>query len=274
MTNPPPPGSDEPSPTGGLPPYGSTPPPSGGSEPPHGGWGSPPPGYGYQPPVGGGGAYSATDAIGYGWRKFTQNVGPLLLATLIVVVGGLVLSFLSDAVAQTPDFTDTDGNLALEGGELALSLVVQTLVGAVSYVLSAMLIRCCLDLTEGKTVDLGSAFGRLDVVKVVLAGLLLSVLTTIGLVLCLLPGIAFSIFSFFTLYFVVDKGFSPFTALTSSFSLVSKNFGDALLTGLLAALVILAGFLALCVGILVAAPVVTLAGAYAYKAFLREPIAP
>ena len=74
---PPPSGSGE-SPTSDLPSYGSVPPPAGETPPP-----PPPP-----PPAPGGSAegFSATDAIGWGWRKFTENVGPILLGVLIVFV--------------------------------------------------------------------------------------------------------------------------------------------------------------------------------------------
>jgi uncharacterized membrane protein len=103
---------------------------------------------------------------------------------------------------------------------------------------------------------------------------LLSVLSTVGYLLCVLPGIVFAIFSFFTIYFVVDKGSDPVAAIGSSFSLVGGNFGNALLTGLLAALVLLAGALLCLVGLLAAVPIVSLAGAYAFRRFQEQPVAP
>jgi uncharacterized membrane protein len=259
-TNEPPPYPGQPNPSGSdLPSYGSTPPPPEGSYPP-------PPAGGYQPPIGGGGAYSPTDAIAYGWKKFTQNVGPLILGALILIVSSIVLSALASAIAPSPGFTFELETIS--------SLIAQIITGTVGYIFSAMLARGALDIVEGESFNVGRAFSKLNISAVLVTGLMLSVFTIIGFTLLLLPGIVFTIFSFFTMYFVVDKGLAPFEALTASFKLVSANLGNAVLTALLAFLVILVGLIALCVGILVAIPVITIAAAYAYKKFLGEPVAP
>src|SRR5687767_15753325 len=88
--NQPPAGSGD-SGTSGLPSYGSTPPPGGEPSPP-----PPPP-----PPSPGGSAegFSAPDAIGWGWRKFTENVGPILLAVAIVFVVTVVVNILAGLVS-------------------------------------------------------------------------------------------------------------------------------------------------------------------------------
>jgi uncharacterized membrane protein len=83
-----------------------------------------------------------------------------------------------------------------------------------------------------------------------------------------------SIFTFFTIYFVVDKDQNPIQSIGSSFSLVGRNFGNGLLTGLLAGFVLLAGALACLVGLLAAVPIITLAGAYAFRRFQGGPVAP
>jgi hypothetical protein len=274
-TNEPPPYPGEPNPSGSdLPSYGSTPPPPEGSyppPPPQGSYPPPPPG-GYQPPIGGGDAYSPTDAIGYGWRKFTQNVGPLILGALIVVVAAIVLAIVAEKIAPSPTYFDSDG-FHLPVGDTVASLIAQTIAGTIGYIFTAMLARGALDVVEGQSFDIGRAFGKLDIGTVLITGLMVSALTLVGYILCYLPGIVFSIFAFFTIYFVVDKAQQPVEALKSSFSLVGGNFGNAFLTGLLAGLVLIVGVIALCVGILAAIPVVTIAAAYAYKRFLGEPVA-
>ncbi|WP_332663636.1 hypothetical protein [Aeromicrobium sp.] len=270
MTNEPPPYPGEPNPSSGdLPSYGSTPPP------PQGGYPPPPPG-GYPPAPGGYGAapYSAPDAIGYGWRKFKDNAGVMIAATLIVFVGGLVLGILSEVIAPSPSYFAPGGDFDFDAGATVASLVAQAVTGTFVYILVAMLTRGALDVVDGGNFDIGRAFGALDIVKVLITGLLLSVLSTIGFALCVLPGLIFSIFAYFTIYFVVDKDQDPVQSIGSSFSLVGRNFGDALLTGLLAVLVLLAGTLLCLVGLLAAIPIITLAGAYAFRRFQGEPVAP
>lgn len=251
-----------------LPSYGSAPPP------PEGGYPPPPPG-GYPPPVPGGPApYDASAAIGYGWRKFKENAGPMILATLLVVAVSIALAVLSEVIAPSPSMVASDGSFEFDGGGLGASIVVQTIVGILSYFFAAMLTRGSLDVVDGKTFEMGAAFAALNVSKVLLTGLVLSVVSTIGFFLCIAPGIIFTIFAFFTIYFVIDSDQDPIQAIGSSFKLVSANFGQALLSGLLAALVILGGALLCGVGLLAAIPVVSIAAAYAFRRFQGQPIAP
>jgi len=270
MTNEPPPYPGDPNPsTNDLPAYGSTPPPEGGYPPP------PPPG-GYPPAPGGYGAapYSAPDAIGYGWRKFKENAGVMIAATLIVAVGAIVLGILGEVIAPSPSIVTNGGEFDFEVGATIASLIVQTITGTIGYILFAMMAKGALDVVDGGSFDIGRAFGALDIPKVLLVGLLLSVITTVGYLACVLPGLVFSIFSFFTVYFVVDKAKEPVEAIGSSCTLVGRNFGNSLLSGLLAGLVLIAGALLCLVGLLAAVPVVTLAGAYAYRRFQGQPVAP
>lgn len=261
MTNEPPPyPGDEP--TNELPTYGSVQPPAGYNLP-HGG---------VPPQTPGGVPYDAPAAFGYGWRGFKANAGPLILATLLVVAVAAVLSFASEAIAPSPDMMGTDGGFEFQGGALFGSFIAQTITGGIAFLATAMFVRGTLDITEGRPFSIGSAFSRISPVPVVITGILLSLLTSIGFVLLFLPGVLFAIFSFFTIYFVVDRDESPITAIGSSFKMVGSNFGAALLSGLLAILVMVAGTIALLVGLLVAIPVTALAAAYAFKRFGGQPV--
>ncbi len=241
----------------------------------------PPPGqglpaYGPMPPPPAGGpvrGYEAPAAFGYGWRAFRANAGQLVLTTVLIFAVAVVLSILTEIVAPTPDFVGDDGGFAFEGGELLLSFLAQTVLGAVVLLPTAAMIRGCLDICEGRTFSLGDAFSRISPVPVIVTGIIVSLLTSVGFVLLVVPGIIVSIFSFFAIYFVVDRGESPLKAIGSSFSMVGSNFGQALLSGLLAFLVLIAGTIALVVGLLVAVPITVVAGAYAFRSFSGQPVA-
>ena len=256
----PPPEPENTSPTQGLPSYGSfDPPPAGGTPLPPGG--------GYQPPVGGPTPFSAADAIGYGWKKFRENVGPILIAAFILIAASIVFSLIGNRV--------TGNGMGSSGFNFSLGgLVFQILSTLVSYILGAAIIRGALDVTEGKKFDLGSAFSNLPYGNVIVTSLLIAVLETIGFILLIIPGLLVAFFTIFAMYFVIDKNQSPIEAITSSVKLVRAHIGDTLLLVLLSIVVLIVGFLALCVGILVAFPIVILASAYAYKKFLGEPVAP
>jgi uncharacterized membrane protein len=261
----PPPTPDDNGPTQGLPSYGSyDPPPPGGTPPPSGG--TPPPYGGTQPPVGGSAPFSAGDAIGYGWKKFRENAGPIILATLILIAAYIVLSLIGRAVAGD-DMGSTGFSFSLGG------FLIQILTSLVGYIVGAALIRGALDVTEGKKFDLAAAFGNLNYGNVIITSLLLAVLETVGFILLIIPGLLVAFFTIFAMYFVVDKDQSPIDAIVSSFNLIRANAGDTLLLILLSIAVVFVGFLALCIGVFVALPVVALAWAYAFKKFLGDPVA-
>ena len=259
-TYPPPPGDGPGGGSGGYPP----PPGAGGG---YGGYGS----GGYPPPPPGGSGYvqpfSATDAIGYGWAKFGSNAGQWLLAGLAIVVVSIVFGILSWLV-QPDDLADGNPAAALNLGGAAVNLI-STLVG---YLITAFVYRGALDETEGRRFTLAGTFERVPIGNAILTSLLVSIGVTVGLLLCVVPGIVFAFLSYFALLFVVDRNESPVQAIKSSISLVSANVGSSLLLALLSILILIVGFCLCFVGLFVAYPVVTIATAYAYRKFQNQPV--
>ena len=147
--------------------------------------------------------------------------------------------------------------------------LITTVIG---YVVCAGIIRGTLDITEGRKFDIAHAFGQLDYGKVIITSVLVGVLTTIGLVLFVLPGILVAFFTTFALYFVVDNGTAPMESVKASFALVKDHLGDVFLLFLASIAAVIVGALACLVGLLVAVPVVTIAWAYAYKTLQGQPV--
>ena len=260
----PPPSGSGGSPTSGLPSYGSVPPPDDAAPPP-----PPPP-----PPAAGGSAegFSAPDAIGWGWRKFTENVGPILLAVLIFVVVEIVVGIIGGLISG-----GGGSPFAMSGSSMDfdfLDLVVNLISTAISIVLGAGFARAALDVVDGRPFDFLGAFGRLNLVNVIIASVLVSVLVTIGFILLVIPGLVALFLTYFTTMYVVDDDAgSPVDAITNSVKLIGGRVGDSLLLALLNVLVIIAGVIALLVGLAVAYPVTVLASAYAYRRFREQPVA-
>ena len=152
--------------------------------------------------------FDATDAIGYGWRTFIQNLGPFLLVGLLAIAASFVFNMLGQLVAM---------------------------------IFTAALIRGAFDAAEGRTVGLGAMFSRWSFAQVVLLSVLVSVATTVGLALCVLPGIAVMFLTWFASYFVVGSGQDAITAIVSSFRLVAGNIRPLLLLALLSVVVIVVG---------------------------------
>jgi uncharacterized membrane protein len=84
----------------------------------------------------------------------------------------------------------------------------------------------------------------------------------------------FTFFALFTIAFATDHGLSPIDALKASFTTVRSDIGSTLLSFLVQGLLVLAGFFACGVGILVGGPLALLVQVYTYRRLSGGPIAP
>lgn len=302
---PPPPGGFPPPPGGYPPPPGGfpPPPPGGAYPPPPPGWAPPgyppPPGAGYPPPPPADGGYlppppgwgvpanrySVGEALSWAWAKFTKNAVPLIVATLIFGVIMVALNSVFQAVMQgvSPEaFTSIDTGTdvfesttrTITGAGIAV-LIVSTLIQILAQAaISSGYYGGILDIANGQPVQIGSFFRPRNIVSVVLAGLIVGVLTGIGLFLCIIPGILVTIFTMFTTVAIVDRNLSPIDGIKASIDIVKNNFGQSLLAGLTAAAIMFVGALLCGVGLLVGAPVAYLLIVYTYRKLSGGSVAP
>ncbi|MGV9709322.1 hypothetical protein ACWDTI_01470 [Gordonia sp. NPDC003424] len=280
---PPPPGS------GSYPPppsSGSYPPPSSGSYPPPPGSGSyppppssgsyPPPPGSYPPPPGGYGAagapapdpgygavaapqFSVGDALGYAWKRFSANPLPWIVVTLLAGLATGVISGL--------------GNYAGHDS-FVIRWIFSLLAAIVGYFFHGAMFRGALDEVGGTKPKVGSFFRFTNVGAVILTALLVAIGTDIGLILCILPGLAFAYLAFWSLAFTVDRDLSPVDAIKASFSVISKNAGTLFPLAIVNVLIMIVGAVLLLIGLLVAVPLVILSSTYAYRLFTGGQIAP
>lgn len=277
--------SDYPPP--GQPGWGSTPPPP---PPPPGGYGSPP-AYGAPPPGGygppgapptGPAGYSVGDAFNYAWRKFQANVLPLVLITLAILVAAAIIQVIgnvvSGAVISHPTLNMETGEIEGGGGGglfglgLFLSLLFGVLSFAVNLAIQAGIIKASLALTRGQRVDLGTAFNGINWGQVLLTVIIIAAATLVGLVLCILPGIAVAFFTSYALYFVIDRNQDAVTAIKSSFAMVKDNIGPLILFFLASIAAYIVGACLCGVGLLAAIPIVVLAQAYTFRTLNGETV--
>ena len=217
------------------------------------------------------GDYSPTDAIGYGFSKFKDNAGAFILLALAAVGASIVISIIGSIV------TDGSGVISYDTSGFSfnpLAGVFQIISQVVLTLFGAALIRGSFDAVDGREVTMGSMFERWDKLQVLVVALVVSVVSTIGFVLCILPGFVVLFLTWFAAYFVVERGQDAVTALKSSVSFTTNHVGPLLLLALLSFLCFVAGALACLVGLLVAYPVVTVASAYSYRRLQDQPVAP
>jgi hypothetical protein len=221
------------------------------------------------PPVPGPGPYgrddvSIGDAFSYGWKKFTQYLGPIILITLAVFIGIAIFQALSFLFQRSGDFTF---------GRFFLSLVFGGLAAIVGFILQYGVVRAALAIVEGRTPTFSEAWNMERFGPFVVAAILQGLITFVGYLLCIIPGLIAAFFLFFTPFFVIDKRMAPVESLTASYNLVKDNAGKLLVFCIVAVLVYFAGALVCLVGLLVSIPVVLIATAYMFKRTQGEPVA-
>lgn len=275
---PPPPGGDG-TEGGSVPPPPPPPPPSyGGATPPPPSYGDaapppPPPGGGFPPPPAPG-AYGAPapgsgwdlgTAFSFGWNGFTKNAG--------TVIGAMVLGFILTAVLGGIGF----GLSRAFSGSLVGSLLGNGLQFGLSSVATAILggqfARAALPVADGQKFEFSRFTDFSGIGNIAVVGLLVGLITAVGTVLCILPGIAAGFLLSYAVYFVVDQNMAPVDALKASFEFCRANLGSTLVWWILSSIV---AFLGLClcgVGYLVTAPIALFGTVYTFRVLQGRPVA-
>lgn len=152
------------------------------------------------------------------------------------------------------------------GAYFVLGLVAST-VPLIRGVCMGGLYFLLLKLIRGERARFGDAFAgfSLAFLPLFLAGLVSGLLTAIGLLLCLVPGIYLAVAWVFTLPLVIDKKLDFWPAMELSRKVVTRHWWVILGLLLVNFLVILVGLAVCCIGVYVALPVAFGALAYAYE---------
>jgi uncharacterized membrane protein len=134
-------------------------------------------------------------------------------------------------------------------------------------VLSGGLYYYFLRKVRGLPTTIGDLFAGFTkaFVTLLVAGLLISLFITVGMICLLLPGIYLMVAYPFTQILVVDKGLGFWEAMETSRRVITRQWWRMLGLLLLSVPFILLGVAALVVGIFVAIPLITGAVVYAYE---------
>lgn len=231
---------------------------------------TPPPGDGQAP-------FQVGDAFNYGWKKFQEYLGPILIAMVIFLVVGGVVSYIGALLSGGFGgmFMDEGGVPGFTDFFFSFGYLVWILLSTLIYlIIQAGIIRGSLAITKGESVDLNTFFSMDKIGQVILAAVILAIGTSIGFILCFIPGLVVAFFSLFTYYFILDQGLPAWDAIKASFSLVNKNLGSVIGLFLASILAFFIGAILCGIGLLVAVPVIIIATAYAYRRLSGQPVTP
>ena len=203
--------------------------------------------------------FSATDAISYGWRAFTANIAPLAVIGLVLILVSIATNWLS---------RDFDS--------LFVSLAGNLLSTFISLIVGLGLIRAALAILDGGRPSVEQLLSTRDVWPYFLATLLVALMVTVGLLLCIIPGLIAGFLLQFYGYAIIDRKAdsvttvpesTPIGAIRASVEVVTANIGPMILLALLCLLVNILGAMLCGIGLLVSLPVTAIAIAYAWRYF-------
>ena len=209
--------------------------------------------------TGGGGvaAFSVGDALSYGWNKFVQYIGQIIVIVLIIFAVQIVFSIVSQVLQGSIDSFFIG---------FVLSLSVTAIGVFVGFLLQAGLIRAALAVTRGESPDPSLLFKTDKLGQYAVASIIVALLALVGFILCCIPGLIVLFFTYFFGFYVIDRDVSPVDSIKASAKLVQDNLGAVLL---LMIVVVLLNFITC--GL--ASGVTFIALGYAYKTLNGEPVA-
>lgn len=203
------------------------------------------------------------------WRALLAAPDRILVPTLVLSATGAVVhvglqylvgltvagsrtcsrEYLDTVLAASCGPSNQRAQVALAVGLFALFVVGQLVVAGIY--------RAGIDLFDDRPVQ--GPFAGIRWELVVPAALVTAALLTVSTALLLVPVLVGGFFTRYALLFVLDQSKRPFEALVESVKLVAADWKGELGFVLRSALVLLAGFLCLGVGLFVAVPVVLMA---------------
>jgi hypothetical protein len=136
-----------------------------------------------------------------------------------------------------------------------------------AWVLHAGLSYMFIRRIRGEDVQVGDLFAGFNIAlaNIVLAGLMVSAITTVGLLLCVLPGIYLAVGYIFALPLVIDKKMEFWPAMELSRRVVHAQWWSVFLLALVLFVILCLGALACGVGLIVAVPLAMASLMFVYE---------
>jgi uncharacterized membrane protein len=214
---------------------------------------------------------SVGEAFRYAWQGFKANAGPWIVAALVLLVVSGIGSSLEQTIRNRNVGTsrlDPTMTFAFDPAATAVNL----LFTVINFAITTGLVSAALQTVDGRRLAFGDFFHVPNFAQALLAAVIMAILTVVGFILLIIPGLIVLVLGMFYLQFAIDRRLAAFDAIKSSFRLVIDNIGTALLLILASIGVLILGAIALGVGLLVAIPLVTIATVFVYRRLVDGPV--
>jgi hypothetical protein len=221
----------------------------------------------------------ATACLKRAWDLTIRHIGPLLLVTLIFVVIAIMSEFsllrldktmgwrnLSDIFIEQITRTAEQKMIYSSAFEDQLSIQSSILSMLINVFLTLGATRLGLKLVSGENFDIGMLFsGGPWLLKGLLVHLLYWIMVTVGLIFFIFPGIYLAIRFGMAQTAIVDRNMGVIEAFKYSSRITQNNRVELFLIMLFTIGIVIAGCIALIVGLLFAYPLMFLMWIVAYR---------
>jgi hypothetical protein len=194
-------------------------------------------------------------ALSYGWKKFTENAGPLILVFLLPGVAQIILSSLGQLVIRS----------------IVGVLIFQVVGWVVGAILGIGIYRVALMITAGERPDIAKAYQYDRWGEWILFSIVFGLMVGIGIAICIIPGLFVLAFFGLAPFYFIDGRMSLGQSLTAAREAASSK--GLAFPVLLAIIVGALGLIACLIGVLITAPVAYVAVAYLYRYAAGQPVA-
>ena len=207
--------------------------------------------------------------ISHAWENYKGIFGYTLLYALISIIAYGILSAIlpgssenlniyKDIIESVKNGESVDMESIKEMqsnmgfGSRILTGLMGVIFGALLYPLNAGLMYIAHKYNFKKQIDISDLFigYRQNTINLITYGAVVTLLATIGIYMCILPGIYIYIASFIGLPIIFFENKTAIDALKKSFSITNSNFGIFLGVVILSWLISGSGIMICCIGIL------------------------
>jgi hypothetical protein len=213
--------------------------------------------------------FDALACVKRGFDLAVRHLGLVLLAMVVwigvSIAAEIVLSIMDAAMGWgTQAANDGDGDgFSFTASSSPLNMLISHVF---SVFLTLGFVRFMLNVASGREASVAQLFGegRL-LLRGLIASLLFGVMVGVGFLLLIIPGIYLVARYGFFMNALVDRNCGILESFRISSELTTNNRLNVVLLMFASLIVVILGFLAMCVGVLFAYPVVALAWAVAYR---------
>ena len=199
--------------------------------------------------------YDGFAAIRYGWSAFQKNIVPMVVVILAPLAAELVIAFVGKALIDS----------------VARRFLFQIAGVVLSGVAGLGVRRMALMITAGEPTGARAAFRYDRWAEWIAFSVVFGLLESVGLVLCVIPGVLFLAYFGLAPFFFLDRGMSMGASLRASRAAVSSK--GLAFSVLLAFIFGLLGIVVFFVGAFITEAMATLALAFLYRYATGQPVA-